>query len=103
MENVSMQKALVALCNAVEDLRKYPVIENMRDHIEDQIIVNLIAEYRNGHHVAGFQLINHATLLVERMICRGLGENNDVFIAEVAIDEAIAAERAEIRKHYENR
>jgi len=88
-----LRQTIDRLCLHLEEMRSLPFLNDMRGHIEDQIIMNLIAEHGNGNETAGFQLVSHAQMMIDRVYRAGFRYEDSLFLAEVALDEAIAFER----------
>lgn len=82
------------LCDRMMDLRQFPYVDSAIADADDQIVLNLIEEHREGSKTAGCEIITHAQNVIDHMHRAGHGEEDEVFLAEVAIDEAIAAEIA---------
>ena len=76
------------------DLRQFPFVDSIIADADDQIILNLIEEHREGNEDAGNELITHAKNVIDHMYRAGHQEEDEVFLAEVALSEAIAAEIA---------
>ena len=94
MGTQTLKTAQDILCDRMLDLRQFPYVDSAIADADDQILLNLIEEHREGHKTAGSEMVTHAQNVIDHMHRAGHGEEDEVFLAEVAIDEAIAAERA---------
>ena len=94
MGTQTLKTAQDILCDRMLDLRQFPYVDSAIADADDQILLNLIEEHREGHKTAGCEMVTHAQNVIDHMHRAGHGEEDEVFLAEVAIDEAIAAERA---------
>lgn len=93
----TLKTALDIMCDRMMDLRQFAYVDSILADADDQIVLNLIEEHREGDDMAGRQMITHAQNVIDHMYRAGFEEEDEVFLAEVAIDEAIAAERAASR------
>ena len=90
----TLKTAQDILCDRMMDLRQFPYIDSAIADADDQIVLNLIEEHREGSKTAGSEMITHAQNVIGHMHRAGHGEEDEVFLAEVALDEAVAAEIA---------
>lgn len=90
----TLKTAQDILCDRMMDLRQFPYVDSAIADADDQILLNLIEEHREGSKTAGGEMITHAQNVIAHMHRAGHGEEDEVFLAEVALDEAIAAEIA---------
>lgn len=98
MGTQTLKTAQDILCERMLDLRQFPYVDSAIADADDQIVLNLIEEHREGNTGAASEMITHAQNVIDHMHRAGFAEEDEVFLAEVALDEAIAAERAVNRK-----
>lgn len=91
--SAELKQTIDRLCLHLESMRALPFLNDMRGHIEDQIIMNLMAEHAQGNETAGLQLVAHAQMMIDRVYHAGFRYEDSLFLAEVTLDEAIAFER----------
>jgi len=98
MGTQTLKTAQDILCDRMLELRQFPYVDSIIADADDQIVLNLIEEHREGNTSAGSEMVTHAQNVIDHMHRAGFAEEDEVFLAEVALDEAIAAERAMNRK-----
>lgn len=86
------------LCDKMLELRQFPFVDSALADADDQIVLNLIEEYQAGHEAAGSEMLTHAQNVIGHVRRAGYEQEDEVFLAEVWLDEAIAAERAALRE-----
>lgn len=94
MATQTLKTAQDIMCDRMLELRQFPFVDSAIADADDQILLNLIEEHRAGDPGAGREMVAHARNVIAHMRRTGHEEEDEVFLAEVAIDEAIAAERA---------
>jgi len=88
-----IKTATDTLCERMLALRQFAYVDSAIADADDQIVLNLIEEHQSGSSTAGGQMLSHAQNIIDHLYRAGFAEEDEVFLAEVAIDEAIAAER----------
>jgi len=94
MTTQTLKTAQDIMCDRMLELRRFPFVDSAIADADDQILLNLIEEHRAGDPGAGREMVTPARNVIAHMHRTGHEEEDEVFLAEVAIDEAIAAERA---------
>lgn len=79
------------LCDRMMDLRQFSFVDSADADAADQVVLNLIEEFRAGRDSVGPELAAHSRWVIAHLVRAGYEDEDEVFLAEVAIDEAIAA------------
>lgn len=92
-----VDKAIDELCDRLDALRALSFVGCGASYVSERMVNRYIEAHRCGDDDAGGALLCHVEEMLRWVRLAGYAHSDDYFLAELAFDEAIAAERTLIK------